>query len=187
LFAPWWRLLTGEAQEEEAAMEKIMWLVLGLTTLVAAFRAGKSRRAMYLGRAALGVLFIAFGAVVNAIYLVMRSDYYEHFADASPFPLVRDTWQSLVLPNQVFFLSLLIIFELTVGVLILSGGRRTQVGLLGLIGFHIGQLAFGGMLWPWALLMLVALVLLLRAERRAPSTDTMLHLGRPKPPRNIPA
>lgn len=54
--------------------------------------------------------------------------------------------------------------------LILSGGRRTQVGLIGLIGFHVGQLAFGGVLWIWAPLMLVTLVLLLRAERHPPAT-----------------
>ena len=62
---------------------------------------------------------------------------------------------------------MLIIFEATMGVLILSGGRRTQIGLIGLIGFHVGQLAFGGVLWPWAAVMLTALVLLLRAERKA--------------------
>jgi hypothetical protein len=55
-------------------MERIMWLVLGAATLVAALRASKSRRAMYLGRVALGVLFIAFGAVVNAIYLALGTD-----------------------------------------------------------------------------------------------------------------
>ena len=55
--------------------------------------------------------------------------------------------------------------------LILSGGRRTQVGLIALIGFHIGQLAFGGVLWPWAIVMLVALVLLLRAERHPAATS----------------
>jgi len=41
---------------KEAAMEKIIWLVLGVATFVAALRPGKSRRAMYMGRAALGVL-----------------------------------------------------------------------------------------------------------------------------------
>jgi hypothetical protein len=94
----------------------------------------------------------------------------EEFADASPFPFVRDTWESLVVPHQGFFIGLLILGEAAAGALILSGGRRTQVGLMALIWFHIGQLAFGGVLWIWAPLMLVALVLLLRAERRAHST-----------------
>ena len=137
---------------------------------------------MYRARAALSVLFIAFGAVVNAIYLAIGNDYYADFADASPFPFVRDTWHSLVLPNQGFFIGLLIVFEATVGVLVLGGGRWTQVGLLGLIGFHIGQLTFGGVLWPWATVMLVALVLLLRAERHPPSTPTGLKLPGSKRP-----
>lgn len=73
-----------------------------------------------------------------------------------------------MLPNQGFFITLLIVFEATAGLLVLLGGRWTQIGLLALIGFHVGQLAFGGVLWPWAAVMLVALVLLLRAERHPP-------------------
>jgi len=152
-------------------MERVMWLVLGGVTFVAALRAGHDRRARYVGRWALGVLFIIFGAVVNAIYLTAGTDYYADFAAASPFPFVRDTWESLVVPHQGFFIGLLIIAEATAGALILSGGRRTQVELMGLIGFHIGQLAFGGVLWVWAPLMLVAFVLLLRAERHASTTS----------------
>lgn len=147
---------------------------------------------MYVGRAALGLLFIVFGAVVNAIYLAMDNGYYDEFADASPFRFVRDTWQTLVLPHQGVFIGLLIVFEATAGVLILSGGRRTQAGLLGLIGFHVGQLAFGGVLWPWALVMLVALVLLLRAERRpagrpaTPITPVTRRRTEPMHPRGVP-
>jgi len=148
-------------------MERIMWLLLGGTAFVAALQAGHSRRALCVGRWALGVLFIAFGAAVNAIYLASGTDYYEDFASASPFPFVRDTWVSLVLPNQGFFISLLIIAEATAGLLVLSGGRRTELGLTALIGFHVGQLAFGGVLWIWAPLMLITLVLLLRAEQQA--------------------
>ncbi|GAB3251092.1 hypothetical protein [Nocardioides dilutus] len=146
-------------------MERIMWLVLGGVAFVAALRAGRSRRAMQVGRWAVGVLFIVFGAAVNAAYLAADSDYYDDFAKPSPFAFVRDTWESLVLPHQGLFISLLIIAEAVAGVLVLSGGRWTQMGLIALIGFHVGQLAFGGVLWVWAPLMLVTLGLLLRAER----------------------
>lgn len=122
---------------------------------------------MYVGRAAVGLLFIAFGAIVNAIYLAMDNGYYDDFANASPFAFVRDTWHSLVLPHQGLFIGLLIVFEGVAGCLVLLGGHWTQAGLAVLIGFHIGQLAFGGVLWPWAVMMLVALSLLLRAERRS--------------------
>ena len=165
-------------------MEKIMWLVLGGVAFVAALRAGHSVRAMYVGRCALAVLFTGFGAAVNAIYLVLGTDYYADFADASPFAFVRHSWQSLVLPNEAFFISLLIIAEATAGVLILSGGRWTQLGLLALIGFHLGQLAFGGLLWIWAPLMLVTLTLLLRAERHA---GPQQHMRAPAVKRHSPA
>lgn len=152
-------------------MEKIMWLVLGGTSLVAALRARSSRRARYLARGALGLLFIAFGAAVNAIYLALDNGYYDEFADRSPFAFVRDTWESLVLPHQGVFIGLLIVFEATAGVLVLCGGRWTRAGLIALIAFHVGQLAFGGVLWVWAGLMLVTLVLLLRAERHPPEAS----------------
>lgn len=152
-------------------MEKIMWLVLGGVAFVAALRAGTSASARHIGRWAVGVLFIAFGAAVNAIYLTVGTDAYASFADASPFAFVRDTWESLVVPHEAFFITLLIVAEATAGVLVLAGGRTTQLGLTSLMAFHVGQLAFGGVLWVWAPFMLVTLGLLLRAERRASDTD----------------
>lgn len=148
-------------------MEKIMWLVLGGVAFVAALRASSSERARRVGRWAVGVLFIVFGATVNAIYLTAGNDAYGNFADASPFAFVHDTWASLVVPHQAFFITLLILGEATAGALVLVGGRMTQVGLVSLMAFHVGQLAFGGVLWIWAPLMLLTLGLLLRAERRA--------------------
>jgi hypothetical protein len=155
------------ATKKEVVVEKIMWLVLGGVAFVAALRAGHSPRAMLVARWALGILSLVFGAAVNGIYLVLGTDYYADFADPSPFAFVRDTWSSLVVPNTEYFISLLIVAEAIAGALILGGGRRTQVGLVALIGFHVGQLAFGGVLWIWAPVMLVALALLLRAERQA--------------------
>jgi len=123
------------------------------------------------GRWAVGVLFIVFGAAVNAIYLAMGTDAYAEFADASPFAFVRDTWASVVVPNETFFITVLIVAEATAGALVLAGGRLTQLGLAALMAFHVGQLAFGGVLWVWAPLMLLTLGLLLRAELRADTTS----------------
>src|SRR4051794_19765857 len=100
-------------------MEKIAWLVLGGVAFVAALRAAHSRRAMYIGCWALGILFIGFGAAVNAVYLAAGSGHYDDFAKPSPFKFVRNTWESLVLPHQGYFISLLIIAEATPGVLLL--------------------------------------------------------------------
>nr|WP_300052565.1 hypothetical protein [uncultured Nocardioides sp.] len=148
-------------------MEKIVWLVLGGVAFVAALRADSSPRARKVGRWAVGVLMIVFGATVNAIYLTVGTNAYAEFADASPFAFVRDTWESVVVPNQEFFIAVLIVAEATAGVLVLAGGRMTQLGLASLMAFHVGQLAFGGVMWVWAPFMLLTLGLLLRAERRA--------------------
>lgn len=163
-------------------MEKIMWLVLGGVAFVAALRAGRSPRAMLVGRWAVGILMILFGAVVNTIYLVVDPAYYADFADPSPFAFVRNTWATLVVPNTSFFISLLVVFEAIVGALVLTGGRRTQAGLVALMAFHVGQLAFGGVMWIWAPVMFATFWLLLRAERQSLTTRVGVH-----PAHHVPA
>ena len=53
------------------------------------------------------------------------------------------------------------------GALILSGGRRTQLGYVGVIGFYLALWLFGGFQLVWVVIMLPPMLLLLRAERRA--------------------
>jgi hypothetical protein len=156
-------------------MEAIAWVVLGATTFVAALRAGRSARARLVARVALFLLFVFAGALVNAIYLATGTDY-AAFADLAYLPFVTDTWRAVVAPNQELFIGLLVAFEAVAGTLILLGGRMTQVGLVAVIGFHVALLSFGWMFALWAIPMLVALVLLLRAERSAstPEPDGML-------------
>jgi hypothetical protein len=145
-------------------MEQIAWVVLGATTFVAALRAGHSARARLVGRVALFLLFVLAGALVNAIYLATGTDYAD-FADLSYLPFVTDTWRAVVAPNQQLFIGLLVVFEAVAGTLILLGGHKTQVGLVAVIGFHVALLSFGWMFYIWSIPMLIALVLLLRAER----------------------
>jgi hypothetical protein len=147
-------------------MEKVMWLVLGATVIVASLRADRSDRARLVARVSLGVLFLVFGALVNVVYLVNDWDSFAAFGEMSQFAFVRDTWDSLVVPNTGFFIGLLILGEATAGLLVLSGGRRLEVGLVLLLAFHVGLLFFGWWLWLYAVPMLGALTLLLRAERR---------------------
>jgi hypothetical protein len=157
-------------------VERIMWLVLGGTTLIAALRAGVSPRAMYVARAALVVLMVLFGALVNALYLLSGSAYYEDFAVASQFALVRETWDSVVIPHQGFFIMLLIVGEVAAGVLVAVGGRWMRWALIALIGFHMGQLVFGWFMWAWAVPMIVTFALLIKAQQRTPTPPLTLHL-----------
>ncbi len=55
-------------------MEAILWLACGIATIAAGAMASRSRRARSVGRAAVGVLFIFGGALVNAIYLASGRD-----------------------------------------------------------------------------------------------------------------
>jgi hypothetical protein len=115
----------------------------------------RSIRALYVARGALGLLMVGAGALVNLLYLVSGSDY-AGFADAAHFTFIRDTWRSVVAPNQGLFITLLIVFEATVALLILSGGRKTQLGLVGLIGMQLGLIVFGWVLTIWAVAMIPA-------------------------------
>ena len=114
----------------------------GVTTIIAAVLATRSRRWRYIGRAAVGALFVLGGALVNASYLASGADY-AGFADTAHFAWVTDAWRAVVAPNVVPWISLLVVFEATVGALILSGGRRTQLGYVGVIGFYLALWLFG--------------------------------------------
>jgi hypothetical protein len=146
----------------------VFWSVTEVAILVAAVWSWWSRRAMYAGRVAVATLFLAGGALFNTVNFATGGDYTD-FADGSYLPFVTDTWRSVVAPNQAAFIPLLIAFEVAVGVLMLIGGRGTQLALVAAIGFHIGLLFFGWAYYPFSIAMIVSFGLLLRAERRHPA------------------
>ena len=154
---------------QENLWVQIFWVACVGTEILASVLATWSRRARYLGRVAVGVLMLLGGAVFNAVNLALGD--YAGFADQAHFGWVTTAWRAVVAPNQLLFIGLLVAFEAVVGVLILSGGRRTQLGLVGAIGFHAALWLFGWGLTIYSVLMVVALVLLLRAERRAASAS----------------
>ena len=156
--------------EDGGTMQEIMWVqifwVLCIATaVVASVLAIWRPRARYIGRVAVGVLMLLGGAAFNAVNLALGD--YAGFADQAHFGWVTSAWRAVVAPNQYLFIGLLVAFEAVVGVLILSGGRRTQLGLVGAIGFHLALWLFGWFVTIYCLIMLPALLLLLRAERRA--------------------
>ena len=144
-------------------MEPVLWLVLGITTITCGFLASGRPRALFVGRIALGLLMVVGGAAVNAYYLATGVDYSD-FADHSTLSFVTDTWRSVVAPHQGAFIGLLIAFEAVVGVLVLLAGRPAVVGMIGILGFHVGLMFFGWAFWVWAIPMLVGVAFLLRAQ-----------------------
>jgi hypothetical protein len=99
-------------------------------------------------------------------------DTYAGFADEAHFGWVTSAWRAVVVPNHYLFIGLLVAFEAVVGVLILSGGRRTQLGLVAALGFHLALWLFSWMITIYSLVMVPVLVLLLLAERRATRIST---------------
>jgi hypothetical protein len=146
-------------------MLQISWLVLGLVTVVGALGARRSRRAYRLALGALGALFLGAGAAANAAYLLLDRSY-STFADASSFAFVRDTWASLVTPHETFFIGMLVLFEATVGVLVLVGGTGRRVALVLIAAFHVALLAISLWYVVWSVPMVTAMILLLRADRQ---------------------
>jgi hypothetical protein len=155
---------------QESIWVQIFWVACVAMAIVATVLATWSQRARYVARIAVGVLMLLGGAAFNAVNLASGGDY-AGFADQAHFGWVTTAWRAVVAPNQPLFIGLLVAFEAVVGVLILSGGRRTQLGLIGAIGFHLALWLFGWGVTVYSLLMLPALVLLLRAERRADSAS----------------
>ena len=150
---------------QENMWVQIFWVACVATAIGASVLAIWRPRARYIGRVAVGMLMLLGGAVFNAVNLALGD--YAGFADQAHFGWVTDAWRAIVAPNQYLFIGLLVAFEAVVGVLILSGGRRTQLGLVGAIGFHLALWLFGWFVTIYSLIMLPALALLLRAERRA--------------------
>ena len=150
-------------------MLPVIWVSCAVVIVAAAVRARGSRRAARIGRCAVAVLFLGAGALVNAIFLATGDDYAK-FADRAYIRLVGDTWRDFVVPNHHLFISLLIAFETVVGVLMIAGGRRAQLGLVAAIAFHVALLSFGWGFYLWSIPMIAAFSLLLRAERQQLST-----------------
>jgi hypothetical protein len=163
---------------------QILWLACGLTTIIAAGLASRSRRARYIGRAAVGVLFIVGGALLHIVNLASGGDY-AGFADPAHFAWVTDAWRAVVAPHQVLFIGLLAVFEATVGVLVVCGGRRTRLGYVGVIAFYLALWLFGWIETVWCLVMLAPMVLLLRAERRAATAPAPAAQVARKPPAGV--
>jgi hypothetical protein len=141
-----------------------VWAGLGVVIVICGLRAARSRRAYLVGVVAVSSLWVLAGALVNALFL-LRGDDYSKFADGASTSFVRDTWASVVAPNQGLFIGLLIAFEAVVGVLVLVEGRVRQTALALLIAFNVALVSFGWGFLIWSVPMAFALVLLWRADR----------------------
>lgn len=149
---------------------QVAWAVLGVIVIGGALLAHRSQTAFRVAIDALAVFFLAAGAAVHAWNLATGVSY-SGFADWSWSSFVTDTWESLVVPHDWIFIGMLVVFEATVGVLVLVPGRPRRIGLVLILAFHVALLSFGWVYLVWVVPMVTALVLLLRADRRQPTLE----------------
>ncbi|USX54445.1 hypothetical protein [Lentzea sp. HUAS12] len=142
-----------------------LWLVCVVATISGALLALRWEVGLYVGRIAVGVLFVVGGALLHVINLA-RGDDYAGFADPAHFDWVTRAWRAVVPPNHVLLICLLIAFEAAAGILVVAGGRWTRLGYLAVIAFHVPLWLFGWYETVYVLIMLPPLVFLLRQEVR---------------------
>lgn len=158
-----------------------VWVLLGFVIVVASLNARHSRVAYTIGLWAVSVLWVVGGAGANLAMLVDGATY-TGFASGSPIPFVRDTWESLVVPDHHLFIGLLIAFEALAGAAVLRPGKPRTVSLDVLMIFNLTLVVFGWGFLIWSAPMVLALVLLRRApwsgRRTWPPQDTLAMCSR---------
>jgi hypothetical protein len=78
------------------------------------------------------------------IYLGLFSPHtYLPFGDTALLPAYTALWRGFIMPNISFFALLLAVFEIMVGVLLVSQGRWVKLGLVLSIGFNLFLVQMG--------------------------------------------
>jgi hypothetical protein len=144
----------------------------GGSTVVQPVRsAGTPSRAGAVGRRVVGGFFVAMGAIHLGI-VSTDAQAYRHFADHGLFPFVRDEWREIVMAHPAVWGLLLMAGEITLGILLLVGGRAARWGWVGVITFHVLLMLFGFGVWLWsipAIVILCALAYRDLTETRTPA------------------
>ena len=130
--------------------------------------AGRARHPA-LGRTLVGGFFLAMGGVHLGL-VAADPQVYRHFADHGLFPFVRSGWSEIVMADPSVYGLLLMAGELTMGTLLLVGGRAARVGWGLVISFQVLLMLFGWWVWAWSLPAIVLLTsLAVRDQERGSS------------------
>ena len=114
----------------------------------------------------MGGLYLVTGGVHLGL-VAADPQVYRDFADAGLFAFVRDGWDQIVMAHPAVWGLLLMAGEITLGTLLLVGGRAAPWGWAGVIAFHVLAAVWVGV-WLYAVPALVVLVLLARHDLADP-------------------
>ena len=104
-------------------------------------------------RVVVGVFFVLMGLGVHGAFIATRPEGYVDFARQALLPSYADLAEAVVVGlSPVVFGILMLVFEVTLGVLMLSRGKRVHAGLLLGTGFLVAITPLGVEVLPNALL-----------------------------------
>jgi hypothetical protein len=115
-------------------------------------------------RAVIGVAYLA-AAGFNAVYTLPRTDQLDGYADGAWFGFLSDFIRDVFMPNGTAFMTAVILFEISVGALVLHRGRYVDIGVAASVLWVLAVLPF--LAWPYLITNLVpiqSIVLLRRYE-----------------------
>jgi hypothetical protein len=101
------------------------------------------------GRIFLGFFFVAMGVGVNVAFLLTQPSFVADYGREAWLPLYRTLTETIIAPQPKIFGILLILFEVAMGLFLLSRGIWVKVGLIGtmifvlaLVPIHVTQIVW---------------------------------------------
>lgn len=115
------------------------------------------------GRIVLGIFFLVMALGVNGSFTFGNPQAYLDYAEGAMIPLYRDLALRVITISPVAFGVLLMVFEITMGLLILHKQKSVKIGLAGTMLFLAGMAPLSWLQVPW-LGLIVAEIYLFRQE-----------------------
>ena len=112
---------------------------------------------------ACGGFYLAMGGIHVGL-VSADTETYRRFADGALFGFVRTGWADVFMAHPAVWGLALAAGELTLGVLLLLGGRPARVGWVGILAFQVLLMLFGWGFWLWSLPALGMLTLGVRRD-----------------------
>ncbi len=112
------------------------------------------------GRIVFGIFFLVMAIGVNGTITLTNPQLYVDYGQDALLVLYRELCSNIIALNPVIFGLLLIIYEITIGLLMLSKGLYVKLGLLGSIFFLIAISPVSLIQIPWLALAIAPAYLL---------------------------
>ncbi len=113
-----------------------------------------------IGRIFLGIFYLIMALGINLVNAITNPQSTVLMGEASLFKFYRTIFSDIVARAPVFFILVIVFFEITMGLLILNKHRKVKFGLIGTTIFLIMITPFGYIQIPWLGIAAIQLYLL---------------------------